>query len=75
MIIRWKCACMPREDLLEVADRRSHNGVPEDIIKWMNRDIRPAIGDRHRELSPSCNSRQMETLKIQIGNTGIGRPN
>jgi hypothetical protein len=38
----------------------------ESLDKWMDRELRPRIGDRHRELSPKCNSRKLETLRYQI---------
>ena len=62
MNIRWRCACMDQEDELQVTDRKAG----EDLNSWMDRELRPAIGDRHRELSPKCNSRKLETLRYQI---------
>lgn len=62
MIIRWRCACMETEDQLVVPDKAEG----ENLHKWMDRELRPRIGDRHRELSPKCNSRKLETLRYLI---------
>lgn len=61
MKILYKCACMPAEAEVEVAERREN----EDILDWMHH-VQMAIGVDHRKRSPICMATTMEHCKIPV---------
>ena len=65
----YKCECMNGERTVFVAHR--HAG--EDIVKWMQNIVTPAVTDDHKIVSPKCKSTTMEYVKLPLNERpGIG---
>jgi hypothetical protein len=60
--LRYKCGCMSEETTLMVRERRAH----EDIIRWMDFVVRPALGIDHQKRSPLCRADKVEYLKVPV---------
>lgn len=70
--ISYKCACMTTEVLIDVPGRRPG----EDVVTWMERIVRPWLGEDHRLRSPFCQAKAVEYLKLPLPEDGrrIGDP-
>lgn len=66
--VRYKCACMEREGVTVVKERRPD----EDVMDFMRR-VQEAITSDHRMRSMLCQSVTMEYAKLPAPDSGIGR--
>jgi hypothetical protein len=64
--IAYKCHCMPAQASFDVDARRPS----EDVVAWMERVVRPALGKDHAKRSPICQSTAVEYLKIPVPEDG-----
>lgn len=62
MKVMFKCRCMAAEAEITVRDR----AAAEDIIDWMEDEVRPAVGRYHQQNSPQCTSTVAEYLKVPL---------
>lgn len=65
--IRYKCACMKAEAVINVPER----GSVEDVREFVER-VQGDVSRDHRRLSPRCRSRTMEYAKIPVEGDVIG---
>ena len=58
----YKCKCMRREVVISVPAMKKG----EDVKTWLDRSLSPGIAQNHALLSPFCQSRVMEYVKLEV---------
>ena len=60
--VRYRCACMVEEAVLDVRDRLPS----EDVVEWVEGPLMQVMTADHRRRSPTCQSTKTDYVKIHV---------